>query len=416
VSWPYKAVNAHRNGAVAVLLAPASDETDGLAGRPTEVNRNPTIPAGSLPVLGLSRAAAERLVPDLAARRALIDGSLAPASYDPGVRVRVRTRVERTTGEVANVIGVLPGSDGDESLVVGAHYDHLGFGQFDTLTPDRRGEVHNGADDNASGTAALVALARAFARGPQPKRDLVFVGFTAEEVGLVGSDRYAEDPVRPLEDTVAMLNLDMVGRLLADRVTVYGVETSPAWPHLLERANEPLGLRLQLVEDGLGPSDHTSFSVRGVPALLFFTGVHDEYHTPDDDRVDPEGIARVAQLTHRVAWSLANAPLRVPASPATAKPPRAGGHGYGVYLGTIPAFGGEPVRGVRLQGVRDGSPAQKGGLRGGDVIVSFDGAEVANLQELAALLFRAEPGRSVEIVVERDGARVPLQATLGERR
>jgi membrane-associated protease RseP (regulator of RpoE activity) len=170
------------------------------------------------------------------------------------------------------------------------------------------------------------------------------------------------------------------------------------------------------VEDGLGPSDHTSFSARGVPALLFFTGVHDEYHTPDDDWVDPAGIARVAQLAWRVAWSLANAPGRPPAEPATAQPQHAGGPGYGVYLGTIPAFGGEPVRGVRLQGVRQGSPAEKAGLRRGDVIVSFDGAEVANLEEFAAVLFRAAPGSRVEIVVERDGARVPLQATLGERR
>ncbi len=413
---PYKAVNAHRHGAAAVLLAPASAKAEGLAGRPEEANRNPTIPAGNLPLLGLSRAAAERLVPDLAERRARIDESGKPASAAAGAQVRVRTHVERTTGEVANVVGVRRGTHEDETLVIGAHYDHLGFGQFDTLAPDRRGEVHNGADDNASGTAALLALARAFGRGPAPGRTLVFIGFTAEEVGLVGSDHYAEHPLRPLADTVAMLNLDMVGRLVSDLVTVYGVETSPVWPGLLRRAADPLGLRLQLVEDGLGPSDHTSFSARGVPALLFFTGVHDEYHTPDDDRVDAEGIARVAQLVHRVAWSLANSPARPPARPAGANLRLSGEGGYGVYLGTIPAFGGEPVRGVRLQGVRDGSPAAKAGLRNGDVIVSFDGAEVANLEEFAALLFRAEPGTEVEIVVQRDGAHVPLRATLGERR
>jgi predicted metalloprotease with PDZ domain len=199
-------------------------------------------------------------------------------------------------------------------------------------------------------------------------------------------------------------------------VTVYGIETSPVWPNLVQRAAEPLGLRLQLVKDGLGPSDHTSFSARGVPALLFFTGVHDEYHTPDDDRVNAAGIVRVAQLVHRVAWSLANSPARPPARPAGATLHPSGERGYGVYLGIIPAFGGEPVPGVRIQGVRADSPAEKAGLRKGDVIVSFDGAEIANLEEFAALLFRAEPGRDVEIVVQRDGARVPLHATLGERR
>lgn len=413
---PYKVVNARHHGAAAVLLAPASAETPGLAGRPQDADRNPTIPAGALPLLGLSRTAAERLVPDLAKRRVAIDEGGHPCSYATGLGVRVRVRVERATGEVANVVGVLRGDPGKEAVVIGAHYDHLGFGQFDTLAPDRRGEVHNGADDNASGTAALIALARAFEGGPRPRRTLVFIGFTAEEEGLVGSNHYAEHPLVPLSRTAAMLNLDMVGHLRKDLVTVFGVETSPVWGDLLQRAAEPLGLRLQLVEDGLGPSDHTSFVARGVPALLFFTGITDTYHTPDDDSVDAPGIARVTQLAWRVAWSLANAPRRPPMRPVAARPPSAGGPGYGVYLGTIPAFGGEPVRGVRLQGVRRGSPAEKAGLRKGDVIVAFDGAEVANLEEYAALLFRAAPGSQVDIEVERQGTRILLHATLGERR
>ena len=422
----YKLVNARRRGAAAVLLAPSHAAAAALAGRAADESLNPTVAPSEILGLGLSRAAAEELVAaagaDLAALQAGIERAAAPTSRPlGGLRARVAVRVERERGQVANVVAVLRGTDprlAGEAVVVGAHYDHLGRGEFDTLAPDRRGEIHNGADDNASGAAGLLALARAFAGAPPTRRSLVLVGFTAEEVGLAGSEHYAESPAVPLERTVAMLDLDMVGRPRAGRVTVMGTETSRLWPGLLRRTAAGLDLELELVGDGIGPSDHTSFSVRGVPALLVFTGAHEDYHTPDDDahKVDAGGEARVLELVYRTARSLLDAPRRPPASPPAARPAGESRSGYGPYLGTIPSFGGPSVRGVRIQGVREGSPAQRAGLRGGDVIVAFDGAPVANLEEFASVLYRARAGQEVEIVVERDGERVPVQATLGERR
>jgi hypothetical protein len=418
----YKLVNAGRHGATALLLAPSESAAPGLAASAGAEQSNPTTAPGKLAGLGLSRLAAERILRarglDLAELQARIDRDAAPASQPIDARARVRVRVEREQDEVANVVGVLPGSHPDQAVVLGAHFDHLGMGEVHTLAPDRRGEVHNGADDNASGTAALIALAGSFAQGPPLRRSLVFVAFTAEEVGLVGSSPYTDDPTLPLGETVAMLNMDMVGRLRDDRVTVFGTETSPIWSGLLRRAARPLGLEVALVGDGIGPSDHTSFALRGVPSLLFHTGPHSGYHTPDDDaeQIDAEGIVRVAALVHRVASSVANAQVRPPARTTSAPEPASTGRGYGAYLGTIPDFAGAPQAGVRLQGVREGSPAERAGLRAGDVVVSLAGSEVVNLDEYAAVLRRMRAGSELEIVVLRDGERVNTRATLGRRR
>jgi hypothetical protein len=249
---------------------------------------------------------------------------------------------------------------------------------------------------------------------------VLFVAFSGEEMGLTGSAHYVEAPTLPIADTVAMLNLDMVGRLAEGRLTVFGAETSPAFEPLVRADARGLPLELAFTEGAFAPSDQTSFHAKGVPVLHFFSGTHPQYHTPEDDAslVNAEGIGLVARLVARVAVDLANAPERPPLVLAHARPTATGGGegGYGPWLGTVPAFGGPPVHGVRLQAVRPGSPAEAAGLRGGDVIVEFGGAPIANLEEFAALLFGARAGERVEIVVERGGARVPTSAVLGQRR
>ncbi|HBZ71462.1 MAG TPA: aminopeptidase, partial [Deltaproteobacteria bacterium] len=283
------------------------------------------------------------------------------------------------------------------------------------------GEVHPGADDNASGTAGLLALARAFAAEKPPPRTLVVVAFTGEEAGLVGSSEYVRNPAWPLAETIAMVNLDMIGRLRDQRVTVFGADTSPAFQSLVSRAAAGLELTPSFEDGAFGPSDQTSFYAQGVPVLFFFTGTHPQYHTPDDQAalVNAAGEAQVLRLVYRTVAALLAAPER-PGVIAAAQPPHAAGPGpgpgYGPYLGTIPEFGGPPVRGVRIQGVRAGSPAEAAGLRGGDVIVEFDGAAVANLEDFSALLFTARPGQRVEIEAMRDGVRIRTTATLGQRR
>jgi hypothetical protein len=422
----YKVANARKHGAAAVLLAPAAPG-EGLPGAAGNRDANPSRQPSELLTLAVSRAAAERLVAagggaDLAERQRRIDEARAPHSAPlAGLHARVSVRIERTPGEIANVLGILRGTDpalAHETVVVGAHLDHLGRGEFGTLAPDAQGQIHNGADDNASGIGGLLAVARALVSGPPLRRSVLFAAFSGEEMGLLGSAHYVEHPARPLADTVAMLNLDMVGRLSEGRLTVFGAETSPGFEPLVREAGRELPLVPEFAEGAFAPSDQTSFHARGIPVLHFFSGTHPQYHTPEDDAalVSADGIALVARLVAGTAAELANAAGRPPVVLAEARPPGSGEGGYGPWLGTVPAFGGPPVRGVRLQAVRPGSPAEAAGLRAGDVIVEFAGAPVANLEEFAALLFGARAGERVEIVAEREGARVATSAVLGQRR
>jgi aminopeptidase YwaD len=424
----YKFANAGKHGAAAVLLIPSLPDATDLPGNAGNESNNPTTTAGGVIAIGASRSVAEQIFAvtgsALMELQERIDATGKPGSMrlegpQPLV-VEITVEVERKVGTVANVLAVREGTDPalrHEAVVVGAHYDGLGRGDFGSLAPGRRGEIHNGADDNASGAAGLMALARAFGREPAGRRTLVLAAFAGEEAGLVGSAHYVRKPLIALEDTVAMVNMDMIGRLRDGKLIVFGVETSKAFPDLVERAARGIPLQAELSDGGYSASDQTSFYARDIPVLFFFTGSHSEYHTPDDDsdHINPSGEADVLRVVQRVVRELLDAVERPEA--ITAPPPEAGsGGGYGPYLGTIPDFGGMAERGVLLQGVRGNSPAEKAGLRAGDRIVGFDGAAIANLEEYAALLFAARPGQRVEVIAVRDGARVTFEVTLGQRR
>lgn len=321
-------------------------------------------------------------------------------------------------GSGRNVIGVLPGSDpalAAEAIVVGAHYDHLGRGGFGSLDPGS-GEVHAGADDNASGVAALLAAAERLIR-KEPARTVVFVAFTAEELGLLGSARYVERPTVPLDRTVAMLNLDMVGRLEEDPLVVYGVGTAEEWEAILARANEGLDLPLSPQPPGYGPSDHTSFYARDVPVLHFFTNVHPDYHRPSDrwDRVDFVGLDRVSELVARVAAAVADRREPLAVIPGVGAPRRDAGEGRAAWLGSVPDFAYAEEEGVRISGVGPGSPADEAGLQGGDVIVGLGDHSVGDLHDLTAALQVHAPGDSVRVIVRRNGVERAFQAVLGSR-
>jgi hypothetical protein len=439
-----KLATARRHGARAVLFVPTR-EADAAEARTDAI---PTAPSAGVIALALSPAATGRV-----ARRAggdLDEWVRRAEAGEPLDLRRLRTtgavEVARREGEVANVIGRLRGGDprlAHEQIVIGAHYDHLGHGEFASLAPAARGEVHPGADDNASGAAGLIALARAFANAPRPARTLVFVAFTAEEVGLVGSARYVEslaasetgsdpkatevttavDARREPEPsgftTVAMLDLDMIGRLGEGGVSAFGADTAPAFADLVRRAAARRDLAVSFVEGSHGPSDHASFHGARIPALLLTTGVHEAYHTPDDraEALRADGAARVLGLAADVALALADAPERprfAEARPAAGAAALHAG-GYGPWLGTVPAFGAGGPRGARIAAVVPGSPAERAGLAAGDVIVSFAGTEVASLEEFASLLFLQSEGSEVEIVVRRGDERIETRAVLGSR-
>jgi hypothetical protein len=351
-----------------------------------------------------------------------------------GAPVRLAADVRPRTVDGVNVAGLLRGSDpalAGEVVIVGAHHDHLGWGGEGSLAPDTRA-IHNGADDNASGTAALLEIARRLMEGPRPARSVLFLAFGGEERGLLGSSHYVENPLLPLERTVAMLNLDMVGRLGTGRpLTVFGVATATQWEDVLRAATaeQPSPLALTLLPDGFGPSDHSAFYGKGIPVLHFFTGTHADYHRPSDDleKIDGPGVERVAAVAAAVTARVAGTATRV----ATALTPVAGAgaphaapppgdastpttSGYGTYFGSIPDMTPQDF-GVRLTGVREESPAAKAGVREGDVIVEFAGKPVADLYAYTYALQERKPGDRVEVVVLRNGERVRLTAVLTER-
>jgi Zn-dependent M28 family amino/carboxypeptidase len=262
-------------------------------------------------------------------------------------------------------------------------------------------------------------LARLLARRP-PKRPVLFVNFSGEELGVLGSRYFVEHPPPgiPVDSIVAMLNFDMVGRLRNDKLIVYGVATATEFPAILDSANLAPKLDVRAIGDGYGPSDQSSFYARGIPVLHFFTDLHDDYHRATDDveRINAGGEARVIDFAERVARSIADRPARL--TPVRATAPAASmssREGSTVYLGSVPDMGAVGVTGVRLSGVRAGSPADRAGLKAGDVIVEFGGHAVADLEEYSRLLYSHKPGDVVPIVVVRDGQRVTLTATLGTR-
>lgn len=361
---------------------------------------------------------------------AVVSGDVADeirAAAKVSSRVNVVTDVSTTTMEARNVVALLPGSDPelrDEYVIVGAHYDHLGFGGEGSLAPDSR-DVHNGADDNASGTAAVIEVARALAASPRPGRSVLFMTFTGEERGLWGSQYWVMEPTLDIGGAVAMLNLDMVGRMTEDNVTIFGFGTAEEWDRIVDLASADMSHPLEIARapDGYGASDHQSFYLEGIPVLHFFTNTHADYHRPSDDwpLINADGLHRVAELTALVAGRLAAGGAQTvrmtfleqdqPSAPGGSS--SSGGYGD-AYLGSIPDMTPRDF-GLRLNGVREGSPAEKGGLRAGDVVVEFNGKPIGDIYAYTYALQDTKPDDVVDIVVERDGERVTLTVTMGRR-
>ncbi|HEX9895318.1 MAG TPA: M28 family peptidase [Gemmatimonadales bacterium] len=321
----------------------------------------------------------------------------------------------------SNVIGVLPGRDpalAEEYVVIGAHYDHLGLGGRGSLDPDSVGVPHNGADDNASGVAALLEVARRLALTP-PARSVLFLAFSGEELGLLGSTYYVKNPVVPNERVVAMFNFDMVGRLRDGKLIADGVETATEFRALLDSLNITARFALTAKGGGYGPSDHTAFTVVNRPVLHFWTGTHEDYHRTTDDspRINFPGIERIAGFAAELTRAVGNrgAGLTfVESTPPAAPSGSSRTSGYGAYLGTVPDMSDNPG-GVQLSGVRAGSPAEKAGLKGGDIIVRIGPHEVPDLQAMTDALRAQAPGDVVDITFRRNGELLTVKVTLGQR-
>lgn len=374
----------------------------------------------SLPILHITQAAADQMVQaslgkSLAEIEAEIDATGAPASaLLEGWTARGEAGLEPIRVPVKNVIGVLEGEGpyADETIVIGAHYDHVGMGGDGSLAPGAN-EVHNGADDNASGTAALIELARRLAARPEPPpRRIVFLAFTGEERGLLGSAHYVKEPIFPLESTVAMINMDMVGRLQDNRLTVFGTGTSPAWNDWLDKFATEETLELAKKPEGFGPSDHASFYPHSIPVLHLFTGTHSDYHRPSDDwdKLNYEGMVQILELVEQLVDAVAAAPER-PVYVEVQGRASIDRDGARPYFGSIPDFGSDAA-GYAIQGVAPGSPAAEGGLQSGDVIVKLGGNQIGGLDDFDLALRKYAAGQEVEVVVLRGSEEVTLKVTL----
>ena len=419
-----KANNAREHGAVGMILVdmnPTGDQQTELISTQTSLWRG----GNSVVAAQVKQSAIEKWLEargiSLKALKKKIDGSGKPASMairegDAALEVNLREDRRR----VSNVIGVLPGADSklkNQSIVIGAHYDHLGFGHFGAIDREAEGKIHPGADDNASGTAVLLELARRLGHLPiKPARTIIFVAFSAEELGLYGSRYYVDHPTAPAAMD-AMLNLDMVGRLRDNRITIFGARSGAGLSEVATRAAGRLGLEINQSDD-VGRSDHRSFYTKKIPVLHFFTGNHADYHRATDtwDKLNIEGMARVTDLVLSVALEIADArdPVRFVSLLARSSGNSASATGLRTYLGTMPDYG-VASDGVRLAGVSDGSPAARAGLREGDVIIRLAEKKIQNIEDLTDALGAHKAGDQVEITVLRDGQQIILKATLSSR-
>lgn len=333
--------------------------------------------------------------------------------------VSLTSEVVQIKKKTNNVIGLLKVNDAPEHLVLGAHYDHLGYGGpgSGSLAPDRH-EIHNGADDNASGTSTVIELARLLSEyRPLLKRNILVQAYSGEEMGLLGSAYYTKHPTLPLTDAVAMMNFDMVGRLKENALTVQGTGTSSLWEPMLQRLNADSVFHLKFVKDGFGPSDHSSFYSQNIPVLFFFTGLHDDYHRPADDadKINVDGMAQIVAFAAKAAIQIDTAAGRPDYLKTQSQEQGGSRQGFRVFVGTIPDYS-EDANGMLLAGVRENSPAAKAGLLKGDVMVKFGKHDIKNVYDYTYALQDYKPGDVVEVVVMRNKTeRISTSMTLEKR-
>ncbi len=434
-----------RAGAAAIILVspPGADDprVNKLEGLELSGSRGNS---SKVPVIMMSQEAADRLVKsaDESGRglRQLREWADALPKETAGVlalpkaKATVKVAVERVPLMTDNVGGILPGKGAlaDEYIVIGSHYDHVGYGYFGSRDPDPRGKIHAGADDNGSGTSGALIIAERFAKAyaalpPDAQaRSILFLWFSAEESGLVGSKYYVKHPIAPIEKHAMMINLDMIGRLRDGKMELGGVGTAEGFQEWLQPYIESSGLTIKQTKSGFGPSDHASFTGVKVPTLFFFTQLHKEYHTPLDvvDTINFDGAVQVTDLAFRIAFDAARRPEAFVFSTGEPKaeapkeeekkddakkdepvqenrPGNVGGVGVGVRFGIAPGdYAGEEP-GVLVGEVFPDLPAAKAGLKEGDLMTKWNDTELKDVAGWMPLLSKAKPGDVVKITYRR---------------
>ncbi len=418
----YKAHIARERGAKAVLVVSGPNSPN--AGKLVPLRFDNSSASSGIVAASISGKVAEQLLAgsdkSLAELQTGLDdenphftGTLALA----GTHVKIQAGVERIKKTDNNVVGVLRASDGvSEAVLIGAHYDHIGYGEVGSLArKGEEGQIHNGADDNASGTSTVLELAAALGElkrtGSTFRRDIVFCLWSGEELGIIGSSAFVAQPPIALDKMSAYLNFDMVGRLRDNKLILQGVGSSSLWRKVIERRNVAAGFNLVIQDDPYQPTDITAFYPKGVPVLSFFTGSHDNYNRPTDDAqtLDYVGMERISKFAHAIIRDLATRKE----SPDYLKVERVRNKGGNrdamrAYLGTIPDYVSDGTEGVKLSGVSAGGPADKAGLQSGDLIVKLAGQDITNIYDYTFAIDAVKIGEATEVVVMRNGEKVTL--------
>lgn len=336
-------------------------------------------------------------------------------------RAYIETDVEPVEAKTNNVIGFIEGSDPvlkNEVIVIGAHKDHLGYGLYGSLAKGNDRQIHNGADDNASGTAGLLEIAQKISANKKKfSRSVLFIAFGAEEAGLLGSAYFVKSKLFENYNIAAMLNMDMIGRLNDNKLIIYGTGTSSVWNNSLDKINSSYNFNITKNPEGFGPSDHSSFYTKNIPVLHFFSGTHADYHSPSDDieKINLDGEVKIVNMVYDIAKDLDN----MKSKPDFIKVVSQGNENRSmgnvkVYVGTIPdySYQGE---GMKITGAKEGSPADKGGMISEDIIIKFGNKDVKNIYDYMYAMGEFKPGEEAEVVVLRKNEKVTLKIVLGSR-
>ena len=342
-----------------------------------------------------------------------------PSSFElKNSSAKISTEVKEVEAISWNVGGYLEGNDPElknEWVIIGAHFDHLGMGGEGSLYRGDEPQIHNGADDNASGTTGVLELAQKFAsQKDKLKRSIAFFTFSGEELGLLGSNYLVNNLPFPAEDAITMINMDMIGRLKDSSLIVYGTGTSSNWKDILNKYNS-YGFKLTFNDEGFGPSDHSSFYGMKIPVLFFFTGTHEDYHKPSDDteKINLAGEENILNYVYEIAMDIDNTPER-PDYLLVEKKQTGQMFARKVYVGTVPDFASN-VDGYKISGVSEGSPAQLAGLQGGDIIISFGGKKISNIYDFTYALGDFVPGDEVDVIVKRGTEEITFKIKLATK-
>lgn len=409
-----------------IIITPPINSTSSNADILMDVGFDMVSQNSGIPIINTKRGIIESFLKqrgyDLSKIQEGINSGIKPNSFEiKKVSVEYEVDLEKNTAKTGNVVGFLEGSDPvlkNEVIVIGAHFDHLGYGGQNSMYRGKDKLPHVGADDNASGTTGVLEIAQKLSSEKDKlKRSVLFICFTAEEEGLIGSSYFAKSDEFKNYNIVAMLNMDMVGRLKDDKLILNGTGTSTYWTPMIEELNKKYNFNTSMNPEGFGPSDHSSFYAKDIPVLMFFTDLHTDYHKPTDtpDKINTEGQQKVLNMVYDMAYDLSTRDVKPEFTKVAVKEENKGERkSVRVYVGTVPDFSYSDA-GYKISGVQSGSPAEKAGILAGDIMIKFGDKEINNLYDYTAALGEYKPGQDVNVVVKRGTEEITVVVKLGTK-